>query len=61
MLDVRAEAHEGRPVNCILSYDFNQKWNALTDFNKTVLFILFHGNLVSHSGVSTYNQTDTTQ
>lgn len=46
-LEVRAETHEGLPVNCALSSDFNQKWDVLTDFNKILLFILFHGNLVT--------------
>jgi hypothetical protein len=61
MLEVRAETHEGLPVNRALSSDFNQKWEVLTGFNKTPLFILFHGNLVNRSGVSAYIQTDIVQ
>jgi len=57
MLEVRAGMHEGRPVNCALSSNGNQKWNVVKDFNKTLLFILFHGNRIRHSGVSTYRQT----
>jgi hypothetical protein len=34
MLEVCAETHKGRPLNCALSSDFNQKWNVLTDFNR---------------------------
>jgi hypothetical protein len=61
MLEVRAETHEGLPVNCALSSDFNQKWEVLAGFNKTVLFILFRRNLVNRSGVNTYIQTDIAQ